>query len=71
MPIRNNLKVIMADRGVRSYSELARRIDFNNDTVRNFAIGIHRRVDSKLLEAICKELNCELKDLLYIEKREA
>lgn len=68
MPIRNNLKVLMALRNVKSYSELSRRTGFHYATVRHFAIGLHQKLDYKLAEAICRELDCDLHDLIYIEK---
>ncbi len=71
MPIRNNLPVIMAQRNIRSYSELSRRTKLNYATIRNFAMGKHQRFDANVIEAICKAVNCDLKDLLYIEKKEA
>lgn len=73
MPIRNNLKIIMAKRGVNSISELHRKKhlkEFDYNTIRNFAIGMHRRLDSELIEAICKDLECDIEQLLYIEKKE-
>jgi DNA-binding Xre family transcriptional regulator len=71
MPIRNNLKVLMAQRNVKSFSELSRKTGFHYATIRHFAIGLHQRLDSKLIEAICKELDCDIEDLLYIEEKEA
>lgn len=71
MPIRNNLKVLMAKKNVDSYSELSRRTGFDYATIRHFAIGLHRRLDTKLVEALCRELDCDLVDLIYIEKKEA
>ncbi len=71
MPIRNNLKVLMAKRNINSYSELSRRTGFHYATIRHFAIGLHQRIDSDLIEALCKELKCDIVDLLYIEKKKA
>lgn len=68
MPIRNNLKVIMAKRGVKSYTQLSKMTGFHYATIRHFALGMHQRLDAKLVESLCSELNCELQDLLYIEK---
>lgn len=71
MPIRNNLKVIMAQRGVKSYTQLSKMTGYHYATVRHFAIGLHTRLDSGLVESICEQLDCDIQDLLYIEKKEA
>ena len=68
MAIRNNLRVIMAQRKVKSITQLSKKIGYHQATIRNFESGLHKRVDAGLIEAICKELNCDLQDLLYIEK---
>lgn len=74
MPIRNNLKVLMAKNGIDSIKELQRQKhmkQFHYATIRHFSIGLHQRIDSDLIEAICKQLNCDIQDLLYIEKKQA
>ena len=68
MPIRNNLHVLMAQRGIKSISEMSRRTGFHYATVRHFSLGMHQRIDSELVSALCRELDCDLQDLLYIEK---
>lgn len=70
MAIRNNLNVLMAKKGIRSYSEMSRKTGYHYATVRHFSMGLHKRVDTGLIESICKVLDCELQELLYIEKKE-
>lgn len=73
MPIRNNLRVLMAKKGIESIKELHRQKHlkkFHYATIRHFAIGLHQRLDTSLIEAICKDLDCDIQDLLYIEKKE-
>lgn len=69
MPIRNNIHVLMAKRGIRSYKEMARRCGYKYEAVRHFSNGGHKRVDTGLIEALCLALECDIKDLLYIEKK--
>lgn len=71
MPIRNNLRVLMAKQDIKSLSELSRRTKFHYNTIRNFSLGMHQRLDSDLVVSLCKELNCDISDLLYIEKKKA
>ncbi|MCB5235475.1 helix-turn-helix domain-containing protein [Niallia circulans] len=71
MAIKNNLNVLMAKKGIRSYSEMSRRTGYHYATVRHFSMGLHKRVDTGLIESLCSVLECDLKDLLYIEKKNA
>ncbi len=67
LPIRNNLHVLMAKKGIRSYSELARRTGYHYSRVRHFGNEVHQRIDTELISDLCKELDCELSEMLYIE----
>lgn len=69
MPIRNNLLVLMAKQNIRSYSEMSRKSNLNYGVVRKFAREEGVRFDSDTVEKLCSTLNCDIKDLLYIEKK--
>ncbi|KOP81982.1 hypothetical protein AMS60_05485 [Bacillus sp. FJAT-21945] len=71
MPIRNNLLVIMAQRNIRSYSELSRLSEVSYGAIRKFAMGQSQRFDADVMEKLCRVLNCDLQDLIYFEKKNA
>lgn len=61
----------MAKRGINSLSELHRMKHmqrFSYTTIYNFANNIHKNFHEKLVVAICKELNCGLGELLYVDR---
>ncbi|MFS0591744.1 helix-turn-helix transcriptional regulator [Cytobacillus horneckiae] len=71
MPIRNNLRVLMAKEGFRSITELSEQRtmkDFKYARILRFVKNQHSKLDGELIEALCKELKCDIQDLLYIEK---
>lgn len=60
----------MAKRGYRSLNELSRQRsmrDFKYARIIRFANQKHHKLDGELIEALCKELDCDLKDMIYIE----
>ena len=63
MPIIVNLDVMMAKRKV-SLSELAERIDLTPANLSILKTGKAKAVRFSTLEAICRELDCQLGDLL-------
>ncbi|MCA1029321.1 helix-turn-helix transcriptional regulator [Cytobacillus kochii] len=70
MPVRNNLLVLMAKKNIRSYSELSRLSEVSYGAIRKFAIGQSQRFDADVMEKLCDVLECDLKELIYIEKKE-
>ncbi|CAM3733948.1 helix-turn-helix domain-containing protein [Mesobacillus zeae] len=73
MPIRNNLRVLLAKDGFRSLLELSKQRsmkEFKYARLLRFANQQQNKLDGELIEALCKELNCDLKDMLYLEKAE-
>lgn len=68
LPIKNNLQIIMAKKRIKSLMELSNRMDINYRTIYNFANDIHKKIDPVLISRLCEELDCELRDLLYIDK---
>jgi DNA-binding Xre family transcriptional regulator len=71
LAIKNKLLVLMAERKIRSLKSMSRISGINYNTVRKFALQEGTRFDSDTVEGLCKALDCDLKDLLYIEKKEA
>lgn len=70
MPIRVNLDRMMSKRGM-SLSELADRIGITLANLSILKTNKARAVRFSTLEAICRELDCQPKDLLeYVEEAE-
>ncbi|MED4456175.1 helix-turn-helix transcriptional regulator [Metabacillus fastidiosus] len=71
LQIRNNLNKLMAERGINSIAELQKLENlgnFDQDTIYRFANNLHKDLDTRLLAAVCKDLNCDLGDVIYTEK---
>ncbi len=59
----------MAKKNIRSYSELSRLTGISYRTVYKFGNGKSQRFDAETMERLCKVLECELKDLIYFDKK--
>ncbi|MCP1355053.1 helix-turn-helix domain-containing protein [Aneurinibacillus migulanus] len=73
MFVRNRLAVLMAQKGIRSVSELHRMIDAKGLTIARrtldkFYNNESNRVDYDTLATLCVVLNCGIDDILYLEK---
>ena len=69
MPIIVNLDVMMAKRKI-SLGELAERIDLTPANLSILKTGKAKAVRFSTLEAICKELDCQLGDILEFKDEE-
>ncbi len=73
MKVRNKLAVRMAEKGIRSVSELHRMIQANGMTMSRrtldkFYNNESNRIDWDTLATLCVILECEVGDLLYLDK---
>lgn len=71
--IRNRLAVVMAEKGIKSVSELHRMIQdkdmtISRRTLDKFYNNQNNNVSYDTLETICIVLDCELHDLLVLHK---
>lgn len=69
MPIIVNLDVMMAKRKI-SLGELAEKIDLTPANLSILKTGKAKAVRFSTLEAICKELNCQPRDILEYRPEE-
>jgi putative transcriptional regulator len=73
LTVKNKLAVIMAKKGIRSVSALHRMIQENGYTMSRrtldkFYNNESNRIDFDTLGTLCIVLDCEVGDLLYLEK---
>ena len=69
MPIIVNLDVMMAKRKI-SLGELAERIDLTPANLSILKTGKAKAVRFSTLEAICRELDCQPRDILEFREEE-
>lgn len=75
MKVKNRLAVVMAQKGIRSVSELHRKIKESDlviarRTLDKFYNNDSNRIDYDTLATLCVVLDCEVSDLLYLEKED-
>ncbi|OHR73975.1 transcriptional regulator [Bacillus sp. HMSC76G11] len=75
MKVKNKLAVRMAEKGIRTVSELHRMIQANDMTMSRrtldkFYNNESNRIDWDTLGTLCAILDCEPGDLLYLDKSE-
>lgn len=73
MIVKNRLAVTMAEKGIRSVSELHRMIQsqgltMSRRTLDKFYNNDSNRIDYDTLGTLCKVLECDIGDLLYLEE---
>ncbi len=71
--IRNRLAVVMAEKGIKSVSELHRMIQekdmtISRRTLDKFYNNQNNNISYDTLETLCTVLDCELHDLLVLQK---
>jgi DNA-binding Xre family transcriptional regulator len=71
LAIKNKLLVLMAERKIRSLKSMSRLSGVNYGTLYKFANNEGSKLHSETIERLCRSLDCDLKDLLYIEKKDA
>ncbi|WP_297111912.1 helix-turn-helix transcriptional regulator [uncultured Devosia sp.] len=70
MPIKVNLAVVLAQRGVKS-KDLAQSIGITEANLSLLKQGKVKGIRFETLEAICRYLDCQPGDLLAFESQEA
>lgn len=63
-----NIKDKLEEKGMTRY-ELANRIDVTYPTIDKIYKGISTSIKFEILEAICKELNCSLDEILIFDDK--
>ena len=75
MQVKNRLAVLMAEKNIRSVSELHRRIKkegltMSRRTLDKFYNNESNRIDYDTLATLCKVLRCDIGDLLVLEEED-
>jgi putative transcriptional regulator len=75
MIMKNRLAVLMAQKEIRSVSELQRKIEekgltISRKTLDKFYKNESNRFDADTLVTLCQVLNCQIHDILYLENEE-
>lgn len=71
MKVKHRLPQLMADNKIRTVSELAIKSNYDYFKLNRFYKNEHKHLDPELVAAVCKALNAEISDLLYLEKEGA
>jgi DNA-binding Xre family transcriptional regulator len=68
MTIENRLFILMAEKGFRTLTELAKESGAKYRTLFNFANNKAKLLDPELVARLCVTLECEINELLVIKK---
>lgn len=73
MQVKNKLAILMAEKEIRSVSELHRRIQkqgltMSRRTLDKFYRNESNRIDYETLATLCTILDCEIGELLYLDQ---
>lgn len=73
MILKNRLAYLMLDRGIKSVSDLHRRIQdsgltISRRTLDKFYSNESNRFDADTLSTLCSILDCDIGDMLYFER---
>lgn len=70
MELRNNLRILMAKKGVRTMVELEERSGVSRQVLDRLDKNKSKRLDFDTIVKLCKFFECEVGDLLYLEEKE-
>ncbi len=66
--VKNNIFVLMAKNDIRSLTTLSSKAEVNYRKLHNFATNKQKFIDPDFLGAVCETLNCEIGELITLEK---
>lgn len=67
MELQNNVRVLVAQHGYKSFQEFTKANNISYYMVRKLANNETNSIDIELLLNLCKAFNCNIDDLFYIE----
>lgn len=70
MELKNNLRILMAQHGIRTMVELEEKSGVSRQVLDRLEKGKSKRLDFETVVKLCNLFNCEVGDLLYVDKKE-
>lgn len=70
MELKNNLRILMAQHDIRTMVELEEKSGVSRQVLDRLEKGKSKRLDFDTVVKLCKLFNCEVGDLLYVDKKE-
>ncbi|MEM5012098.1 helix-turn-helix transcriptional regulator [Niallia taxi] len=68
MKVKNNLKILMAKHDINNVAKLARLTGLNYQTLRSFYHQRYEVFNGPLIATLCEFFECQIGDLLQLEK---
>jgi putative transcriptional regulator len=66
--LKNNLRILMAKKGVRTMVELEEKAGVSRQVLDRFEKDKSKRLDFETVVKLCNFFECEVGDLLYLEE---
>lgn len=70
MELKNNLRILMAQHGIRTMVELEEKSGVSRQVLDRLEKGKSKRLDFETVVKLCTLFNCEVGDLLFVDKKE-
>lgn len=66
--IKSRLHILMGEKKIRSIRQLSKATKISRLSLTNLYDGLSKGIEFDTLETLCTFFNCEIGDLLYIDK---
>ena len=66
--LKNNLRILMAKKDIRSISELERKSGVSRQVLDRLEKNKSKRLDFETVVKLCDALECDIDDLFYIDE---
>ena len=70
MELKNNLRLLMVKNGVRTMVELEEKSGVSRQVLDRFEKNKSKRLDFETVVKLCAFFDCEVGDLLYVDKEQ-
>lgn len=64
--LKNNLRILMAKKGIKTMVELEEKSDVSRQVLDRLEKGKSKRLDFDTVVKLCRALDCEINELFYI-----
>ena len=68
MPIRIDLENLMWEKRIKTIEELSLKSKVSRPTIANWKKSNVERIELEVLEKLCEALDCDISDLIILEK---